>query len=237
MGTDLEAIVNSPIDQPVATILFNSLGQKGTLAIWSFIVVVQFALGTNLVTACSRQVFAFSRDGGLPLSRVLYYISPRTHSPVTSVWFVVICAILLGLLSFAGPTAISAVFSIVVAGQYVAYSVPIAARYLGGKNIRPGPFSLGFMSLPVAVVAVTFMIFIVIVFTFPNSPHPAPQDMNYTVVVLGGTLTLAAAYYYFPKYGGVYWFEGPIRNIPTVPDSDDGVISVVHEKGSSEDKK
>lgn len=37
--------------------------------------------------------------------------------------------------------------------------------------------------------------------------------MNYTVLVLGGVLLLALAYFYFPKYGGVYWFKGPIANI------------------------
>ena len=52
-------------------------------------------------------------------------------------------SLLLGLLSFAGPSAIGAVFSLVVAGQYVAYSIPIAARFIGGRNIQPGPFNLG----------------------------------------------------------------------------------------------
>ena len=37
--------------------------------------------------------------------------------------------------------------------------------------------------------------------------------MNYTVVVLGGVFTLSMVWYYFPVYGGVHWFTGPIRNI------------------------
>lgn len=37
--------------------------------------------------------------------------------------------------------------------------------------------------------------------------------MNYTVVVVGGTLILSLGYYFFPKYGGVYWFEGPVETI------------------------
>ncbi len=58
MGTDTETIMASPIGQPMATvsawdplhllrlrrtgqILFNSFGTKGTLAIWSFIVIAQ----------------------------------------------------------------------------------------------------------------------------------------------------------------------------------------------------
>ena len=97
----------------------------------------------NQLTTCSRQIFAFSRDGGLPLSKWLYNVNKRTHAPVHAVWFSVIMSLLLGLLSFAGPSAIGAVFSLVVAGQYVAYSIPIAARFIGGRNIQPGPFNLG----------------------------------------------------------------------------------------------
>lgn len=41
MGTGLQALVNSPIDQPMAQIFFNSFGQKGTLALWAMIVLVQ----------------------------------------------------------------------------------------------------------------------------------------------------------------------------------------------------
>lgn len=39
MGNDLTAIANSP--QPMAHILANSLGQKGTLTLWSMIVLAQ----------------------------------------------------------------------------------------------------------------------------------------------------------------------------------------------------
>ena len=95
------------------------------------------------MTTCSRQIFAFSRDGGLPLSKWLYDVDKRAHAPVHAVWSSVILALLLGLLSFAGPSAIGAVFSLVVAAQYVAYSIPIAARFIGGREIQPGPFNLG----------------------------------------------------------------------------------------------
>lgn len=37
--------------------------------------------------------------------------------------------------------------------------------------------------------------------------------MNYTVVVFGGVMTLSLIWYYFPIYGGVHWFTGPIKNI------------------------
>lgn len=64
-----------------------------------------------------------------------------------------------------------------------------------------------------AVISVTWMAFMGIVFLFPATPTAEVGDMNYTVVVLGGVLTLSLVYYYFPKYGGKNWFTGPVPTI------------------------
>lgn len=57
------------------------------------------------------------------------------------------------------------------------------------------------------------MWFMTIVLMFPSAPNPTSDTMNYTVVVIGGVLSFALMYYYFPRYGGVHWFQGPVRNV------------------------
>jgi len=213
MGTDMTSILTSPIQQHLAATFFNSFGQKGTLALWSFIVIAQYMMGASYLTSSSRQTFAFARDGALPFSRFIYSVNKYTLAPVNAVWCTAFLSILLGLLAFAGAAAIGAVFSLAVIGQYVAYSIPIAARFMGGQPFTPGPFNLGKFSLPVAVVAVTWMTFMSIVFLFPTSMDPTAQTMNYSIVVLGGILILSVVYFYFPVYGGVYWFKGPVNTI------------------------
>ncbi|KAJ7597527.1 APC amino acid permease [Mycena floridula] len=213
MGTDIDSIVNSPIEQPMATILFNSLGKKGTLVVWSFVIFVQFAIGAGILTTCSRQIFAFSRDGGLPGSRWIYYVNPRTYVPSNAVWFSVGLSLLLGAIAFAGPTAISAIFALTVTGQYTSYSIPLMARFLGGTVYRPGPFSLGVLSLPVTVVAVSWMTLMTVIIMFPSSPSPHVGTMNYTAVVQGGSLAFSTMYFLLPKFGGMSWFTGPISTV------------------------
>jgi amino acid transporter len=66
-----------------------------------------------------------------------------TQTPVNTVIFDALWAIVLALLAFAGPQAINAIFSLSVVGLYVAYAIPIAARFLGNNDFKPGPFSLG----------------------------------------------------------------------------------------------
>lgn len=226
MGRDVGAVLANPIGQPMATIFFNSFGQRGTLAIWSIVVFMQFLMGADMAATCSRQIFAFSRDGGLPLSRWLYRMHPWTQTPVTCVWFACGASLLLGLLAFAGPAAIGAIFSLVPTGQFVAYSIPIACRFLGGAEWVPGPFTLGRWGLPVAIIALLWMAFSIVILMFPTTPTVDSQDMNYTALVLGGWLLLCVAYYYFPVYGGVHWFRGPVRTVDDVPAGDDSSESV-----------
>jgi len=213
MGTDLEGIMGSSVGQPMAQIFFNSFGQKGTLGIWAIVVLVQYMMGSSMVLAASRQSFAFARDGALPFSGWLYRMNGFTKTPVNTVWFTCAIAILLGLLAFAGAAAIDAIFSLSVVALYTAYSIPIAARFLGDNDFVPGPFTLGRFSAPCALLSVLWMAFMGIVFLFPSTPQTATSDMNYTVVVLGGVMVLSLVWYYFPKYGGVHWFTGPV---PTV---------------------
>ena len=71
-----------------------------------------------------------------------------TGTPVNTVVFDAVFAILLGLLSFAGANAINAIFSVSVISLYIAYSFPIAARFIGENNFKPGPFSLGIFVSP-----------------------------------------------------------------------------------------
>jgi amino acid transporter len=57
--------------------------------------------------------------------------------------FVVILSLLLGLLAFAGPQAINAIFSLSVVVLYIAYAIPIVARFAFKNHFKPGPFNLG----------------------------------------------------------------------------------------------
>ncbi|KAK7001694.1 APC amino acid permease [Favolaschia claudopus] len=213
MGPDTIDILSSPVQQPMATILLNSFGKRGMLAVWSFVIVALILGGSGLLISSSRQIFAFSRDGALVFASFLYNINPTTGTPVRSVWFSVGCAALLGLVAFGGPSAAGAIFSLGVVGQYVANCIPISARFLGGQEFKRGPFHLGPFSRPVAFIAVLWMLFMTVVLMFPAARDPDSQSMNYTVVVLGGVLLIALAYYFVPVYGGVNWFQGPKANV------------------------
>jgi hypothetical protein len=94
----------------------------------------------------------------LPFSGILYRINRYTQTPVNTVWFDVILAILLGCLVFAGTQAINAVFALSVTALYVAYSIPISARVLSKTTFKPGPFSLGIWVSKISLVILSIVI-------------------------------------------------------------------------------
>ncbi|KAG0694600.1 amino acid/polyamine transporter I [Suillus ampliporus] len=230
MGTDVNSLLNSPVGQPMAQIFFNSFGQNGTLALWSMVVLAQYMMGSSMVLASSRQTFAFARDGALPFSSYLYRMNGFTKTPVNTVWFVAAVSIIFGLLSFAGSQAINAIFSLSVTALYIAYTIPVVARFAFKNNFKPGPFNLGIFSFPVAAIAVSYMFIMDIVFFFPTTPQTDVANMNYTVVVLGGILILSIIWYYFPVYGGVHWFTGPVSNIEKLSEENASSIRGSEEK-------
>ncbi len=75
------------------------------------------------------------------------------------------------------------------------------------------------------------MAFMSTVFLFPTSPTTTVQDMNYTVAVFGGVMLLSLIYYFFPKYGGMYWFTGPVTNVSKKSESAEGSFEE-HDKKS-----
>ena len=86
-----------------------------------------------------------------------------------------------------------------------------------------------------------WMAFMGIVFLFPTAPQTSAPEMNYSVVVLGGVLILSLIWYYFPVYGGVHWFTGPVATIenhgPDFHDYDDAEKKGELEKQGQADMK
>ena len=116
------------------------------------IVLANYLCALAGVTSTSRMVFAFSRDGGLPGSRFLRYVSPIYRTPVYAIWLTAILATAATLYSpaFAALAAGCAVF------LYISYAMPVAAGiFAEGKTWTDfGPFRLGALSKPFAVITV-----------------------------------------------------------------------------------
>ena len=72
--------------------------------------------------------------------------------------------------------AANALFSLAVAGNDVAWGVPILCRLIWGDKtgkFRPGEFYTGVFSKPIAYTAVAYLIFAIVLCMFPTGgPDP-----------------------------------------------------------------
>ena len=103
----------------------------------SLLFIVQFLMGLSILVAASRQTWAFSRDGALPFSSFFRPISRRFgYIPLRAIWGCVFLAAVLGLLSLIAPTAAQALFSLAVAGNNLAWLIPILARVVWWVSFR-----------------------------------------------------------------------------------------------------
>ncbi len=109
------------------------------------------------MTSLSRMIYAFSRDGGIPLfSKYLRRVSPKYRTPGQAIWVGGILCIILGWMCGASDQAYLILASGCAVFLYVSYIMPIGAGILAeGKSwTKKGPFNLGVWSKPVALLAV-----------------------------------------------------------------------------------
>src|SRR6185436_16260400 len=82
---------NDPFLVNAAPRLISSAVSTGTAKLLVFIAVVgQFFCGLASVTANSRMIYAFSRDGALPGSKYWHRINRKTRTPTNSIWLGVV---------------------------------------------------------------------------------------------------------------------------------------------------
>ncbi|KIX10673.1 uncharacterized protein Z518_01757 [Rhinocladiella mackenziei CBS 650.93] len=210
---DITDVVAGQYGQPFGSLCLQVLGKNAGLAMFSLNIVAQFFVGEGCTITATRVVFAYSRDGAIPGSRWWKQVHPRTKTPVYATWGVLMVSALLGLLMFASPVAIGAVFSIGAIAQYTSFTAPIALKLFFDKGrFKPGPWSLGRWSSPLGAIACAWWCLIVPALCFPavKGKDLTPKTMNWTCLIYGGTMSIAMTWY---AISGRKWFKGPKINI------------------------
>jgi amino acid transporter len=213
---DLARIDASEYGITFPVVIFTSVLGSTAAKLLVFITVAgQFFCGMASVTANSRMIYAFSRDGGLPGSRFWHRINPRTRTPTNAVWLGVIVAAATGALSLVQYDGVSTAFfaltGIAVVGLYISYVIPVFLR-LRNPDFQIGPWNLGRFSKVIGWVAVCWVVFVSLLFVAPLFPQWQwwnPDDLN--TANFAGPLILLS----FIFVGGWWmisarkWFTGP----------------------------
>ncbi|SNR24758.1 amino acid permease [Blastococcus mobilis] len=191
---------------PPAQIFIDAVGVTGGKLLLLIAIGAQLFCGMASVTANSRMIFAFSRDGALPGSSFWHRINGRTRTPTNAIWLAAGGAFLLGLPYLWNVTAYAAVTSIAVIGLYIAYVLPTFLRLRQGDSFEAGPWNLGRWSRPIGIVAVVWVAFITVLFMLPQVSPVTAETFNYTPVAVLVVLGFAGIWW---LVSARRWFTGP----------------------------
>ncbi|MDT7723957.1 MAG: hypothetical protein QOI21_533 [Actinomycetota bacterium] len=187
---DYDGALASDTGVPPAQIFIDATGAATGKFLLLICIGAQLFCGMASVTANSRMIYAFARDGAIPGSKFWHKINKRTQTPTNAVWLATGGAFLLALPYLWSKTAYAAVTSIAVVGLYVAYVIPVFLRVRKGDAFEPGPWNLGRWGKPIGIIATAWVVFIFVLFMLPQVSPITTDSFNYTplafLVVLGG---------------------------------------------------
>jgi amino acid permease (GABA permease) len=200
------ATVTSATGEPPVQIFIDALGATTAKVMVLVVIGAQLFCGMSSVTANSRMIYAFSRDGALPGSGLWHRVNKRTRTPTNAIWLAAVGAFILGLPYLWNSTAYAAVTSIAVIGLYIAYVAPTFLRLRQGENFKRGPWHLGRWSYVVGWIAVVWVVIIFFLFMLPTVSPITWKTFNYTVVAVVAVIGFAGIYW---LVSARKWFTGP----------------------------
>jgi amino acid transporter len=197
-----------------AQIFLDAVGKSWTVFMLLIVVGAQFFCGMSSVTANSRMIYAFSRDGALPGHQIWHRINKRTRTPTNSIWLAVVLAWLLVAPAYWLGSAVAyyAATAIAVIGLYIAYVLPTFLRLRAGDSFVVGPWNLGKWSRLIGTIAVVWVLFICIVLMLPQySPGGLELSFwnafNFAPIAVGVVIGFAGIYW---LVSARKWFHGPV---------------------------
>src|SRR5260370_5359012 len=191
---------------PPAQIWATAIGDTGAKLLLLVAIGAQLFCGMSSVTANSRMIFAFSRDGALPGSEFWHRVNKRTRTPTNAIWLAAAGALILGLPYLWNTAAYAAVTSIATIGLYIAYVSPTFLRLRQGSSFKRGPWHLGRWTYLIGWTAVVWVGFIPILFMLPQFAPLTWSTFNYAVVAVVVVIGYAGIYWLLSARK---WFTGP----------------------------
>lgn len=124
---DLDTVLNTATGFPFIQIFYDSVRNvAGATVMLAVVIALTWGCATGIMTTASRMTWSFARDRGLPFSKYLGKVNPRTKIPVIAVLACTGIAALLTLIYVGSATAFNDVVSLTITGFYGSYLFPAA---------------------------------------------------------------------------------------------------------------
>ncbi len=186
---DIPAVLNATDESgnhipEVITILQTALGTNAGALFSALAAMAMWFCGLSAVTWCSRVVYAFARDNGLPAAKLFKRVNQKHQTPAPAIWLCVAVAFAAVLYSDAYPV----ITSISVIGLYFSYIIPIIlvfrVRHNDPNAMHKGPWNLGRYSKLIHIIAILWVAFISIILSLPDDKRAGKAIAGLTIVLV-----------------------------------------------------
>jgi amino acid transporter len=178
----------SASSSPVAEILQDQLGPVMKTALMVAITFAFFAAGMVTMATAARLVFAMSRDGRFPASGLMSRVHPRTRTPIPATILIFVGGVLL-MLALPGEAMLQLITASTIL-PILSYGATVVLYLAVRKKLdrKVGAFDLGAFEVPVAVIALVWLIGALFVLT-------TPAAALVPVLIVVGLLALGGIYF------------------------------------------
>ncbi|KAE8357040.1 amino acid/polyamine transporter I [Aspergillus coremiiformis] len=206
---DISMLANLASGQPVPPIFKSATGSSaGAFCLLIPLLMLGIICGVGCVTAASRCVWAFARDGAIPGSKWFKKVHPSLDNiPLNAMLLCMIIELLLGLIYFGSTAAFNAFSGVGVMFLTLSYACPIAVSLIlrRRQDIKNCSFNLGPLGLFCNIVCLAWTLLAIPLFSMPTFKAVTRETMNYASVVFVGFFLISGAWYWawgYENYAG-----------------------------------
>ncbi|ORY17270.1 GABA permease [Clohesyomyces aquaticus] len=211
---DIDAAIASPTGYPIIQVFYGATGSVASAtALSSFLVILNVAMLMTNTAGSSRQLFAFARDRGLPLSPLISRVPLGYDVPVNAIVLSTLLACVLLCINIGSTIGFQIITSIGTVSLLTSYMTSIGCvtwRRLRSLPLPKSHFDMGKLGVVVNLLSLAFLVFAFVFCFFPPVPNPAARGMNWAVAVYSGMLG-AGVVYYLLRARHVY--DGPVEYV------------------------
>jgi amino acid transporter len=192
---DLAAVARGDVADPVYGTLTSALGADIAKPVEVLFVIGFLASFLALQTSASRVIWSYARDGALPGSGALSRLSTGARLPVGAILVTTVVGSALFLLSNVAKDVYTLMVNFTTGGFYLAFLFPLVGVLVVQlrRRWRPGPFTLGGLSLPLTVAATTWAVFEFLNISWPRPVYPGQRYLDWSVWIVILVLGLVGA--------------------------------------------
>ncbi|KAF1850649.1 amino acid transporter [Cucurbitaria berberidis CBS 394.84] len=211
---DIGSVLTTTTGQPHIQIMFNATQSTAGATALACITITMAIFGcVNNVATCSRQLFAFARDHGVPFGAFLSRVQPGWDIPLNSVIVSFAVSVILSMINLGSTVAFNSIASLGTCALISSYIISISCIFLKRwrhEPLLPSRFNLGRAGIYVNGIAVAYLCIAFVFAFFPPTPLPTPDLMNWNILIYGIVVIFSLAYF-FVKGRKIY--VGPVEYI------------------------